>query len=216
MRKTPSVASVSAKPVIGIIGGVGAGKSTIASELAKLGCAVVNADVVGHEVIDRDDVKAELRELWGAGVFDAAGEVDRPAVAARVFAHEAELAKLNAVMHPRMRVELARRIERLAALPAVEAVVLDAAVLLEAGWDDLCTAVVFVDAGDDLRARRVSARGWDEQAWRRREKSQKTLDIKRSNADHVIDNSSSLASLRERVRSLLHTLLHTTDRFKDR
>ena len=203
-----------AKPVIGIIGGVGAGKSTVAAELAALGCAVVDADAVGHEVILRDDVKAELRELWGDGILGPDGNVSRAAVARRVFADADDLAGLNAVMHPRMRVALGRRIKRLSSDPAVKAVVLDAAVLLEAGWDDLCTVVVFVAATDAKRAARSAGRGWDRAAWRRREKSQKPLDIKRARAEHVLDNSSSLASLREQVRSLLHTVLQTTDRPK--
>ena len=210
------MAPASAKPVIGIIGGVAAGKSTVAAELAELGCAVVDADAVGHELIQHDDVKAELRELWGDRILDAAGSVDRSAVARRVFADGGALAELNAIMRPRMRVELGRRIKRLSADPAVKAVVLDAAVLLEAGWDDLCTAVVFVAADDKQRAARSAGRGWDRATWRRREKSQKPLDIKRARAEYVLDNSSSLAFLREQVRSLLHTVLQTTDRPKGR
>ena len=203
------------RPVIGLIGGVGSGKSTVAAELAELGCAVIDADAVGHEVIQRDDVKGELRRLWGDGVFDESGAVDRSAVAQRVFADPDDLLRLNAVMHPLMRAEFIRRIDEFRGEAAVKAIVLDAAVLLEAGWDDLCTTVVFVDASEDVRRVRAEARGWGESSWRRRENSQKPLDMKRSKAEYIVDNSSSLASLRESVRSLFHTLLHPTDCPKD-
>jgi len=204
------------KCVIGILGGIGSGKSTVAAELAALGCAVVDADAIGHELLGDPEIQAELRRLWGDAAFRADGQVDRPAVAAKVFGSPAELARLNEVMHPRMRHRLAGEIARLGAAAGTPAVVLDAAVLLEAGWDDLCTHLVFVDAPAGRRSDRVQAgRGWDADVWRRREKSQKPLDIKRARAEYVLDNSSSLASLREQVRSLLQTVLQSADRLKD-
>lgn len=201
------------KPVIGIVGGVGAGKSTVAAELAALGCARVDADAIGHELLRRLDVKDELRRLWGEAVFDAQGNADRQRIAQRVFADPAGLAALNAIMHGRIRQEMAERIGQLQSAPDVGAIVVDAALLLETDWHELCTVLVFVDSSDAQRSQRVrQGRGWTEAAWRERENSQKSLDMKRSKADYVIDNSSSVSCLRERVRSVYHRILQSANR----
>jgi len=202
------VTKASQKPVIGLTGGIGSGKSAAAAELAALGCAVIDADAVGHEVIDTPVVRDRLVALWGEGIIDSAGRVSRPAVGRIVFDSPQALAQLNAIMHPPMREIMAERIERALAEDECPAAVLDAAVLLEAGWDELCTIVVFVSAPQELRHQRVAdERGWDEGEIARREKSQNPLDIKASRADHVVDNSSSLSCLREQVRTLFHQLV---------
>ncbi len=204
------------KPVIGLLGGIGSGKSTVAAELVKLGCGLVDADSIGHELLEDARVKQQIRRLWGPAAFDEAGRVDRSAVAEIVFRSPDKLAALNAVMHPRMRKRMAERIESLLARPTIPAVVVDAALLLETDWHELCSTFVFVSAPDRLRARRVAeARSWDEITWRQRENSQKPLDIKASRAEHVIENSSDLPCLRERVRSAFHRILHAADRPQD-
>ena len=209
--------------MIGLLGGVGSGKSTVAAELAALGCAVIDADAVGHEVLSEPDVKAELRRLWGEGVLTASGEVDREAVAKIVFDSPDALAALDALMHPLMRerIDIASRELDGALIEAlysdtdhcpVEAVVLDAALLLETDWHELCTTLVFVSAPAAARAERVARqRHWDRAELERRENSQKPLDIKRSGADHGIDNSSSLSYLREQVRSVFHRIADATN-----
>ena len=196
------------KPVIGVTGGVGSGKSTVAAEFAALGCALIDADAVGHEVLAEADVRDRLVALWGEGILDESGQVDRRAVGERVFESPQALAELNAVMHPRMREVTAERIDRLQAEPTCPAVVLDAALLLETDWHELCTTIVFVSAPLEVRAQRVARqRGWDRRELARRENSQKALDIKAARSDHVIDNSSSLSYLREQVRSIFHRIV---------
>jgi dephospho-CoA kinase len=201
------------KPVIGIVGGVGAGKSTVAAELVRLGCELIDADAIGHELLRGPTVRREVRKRWGAGVFSADGQVSRRALAAAVFGRRRELAALNRIMHHRIRRRMERRIAQLRRDPSVPGVVLDAAVLLEAGWDDLCTHVLFVRAPAGLRARRVSAaRGWDRRTWRAREKSQISLDTKVKGCYGVVDNSSSVSHLRRQVRRVLHRIVHAVDR----
>jgi len=201
-------ASSATKPVIGIAGGVGAGKSTVAAELARLGCLVIDADALGHELLGSADVRDALRRRWGGDIFDAAGTVRRERLAEIVFGDPAALAELNRLLHPRMRQEIKARIGRGQADPACPAVVLDAAVLFEAGWDDLCTHLVFVETPDELRARRVEQqRGWDEPTWRRREKSQLPLDRKAAGCLYCVRNSSDVSHLRNEVRNLLHQIV---------
>ena len=201
------------KPVIGLLGGIGAGKSTVAAELVKLGCGLVDADAIGHELLSDAAVKAEFRRLWGPDVFDASGQVDRAAVAQIAFSSERGLSELNAVMHPRIRQRMVEQIQAMEAAPATAAIVVDAALLLETDWHELCTHFVYVSAPPELRARRVAqARGWDRDRWAARENSQKPLDIKAARAEDVLDNSSSLSCLREQVRSVLCRIVHAAGR----
>lgn len=198
--------------MIGLVGGIGAGKSAAAAEFVALGCVRIDADRIGHELLAEADVREQVRRRWGPGVFDARGQVDRKALAARVFDDPDELAALNAILHPWMRRRMAGRIAEAVADPAVAGVVLDAAVLFEAGWDDLCTRVVFVSAPDEQRFARVAAeRGWTRREWQRREKSQIPLDTKAAKCDDSFDNRTSVSRLRKQVRELFHRICQTED-----
>ena len=207
----PSMNREPDKPVIGIVGGIGAGKSTVAAEFETLGCRRIDADALGHALLDVRGVREALRERWGDRVLGADGRVDRRAVADIVFDAPDELAALNAVMHPRMRTELERGISEALGDPASRGVALDAAVLFEAGWNDLCTHILFVDAPSETRARRVAGRGWTEAEMARREKSQISLDKKRRMCDILIRNSSSPSHLHQQVREAFHRMRHTKD-----
>ena len=204
--------SVEDKPVIGVVGGIGAGKSAAAAEFAALGCAVVDADAIGHALLADRDVKTELKSRWGDRIFNADGSVDRAALAEIVFNDSSELDALNSVMHPRMRAIMERRIAAAMSDPAAKGVVIDAAVLFEAGWDDLCTHVVFVGAPEELRLRCLSGRpGWDASKMALREKFQISLDKKAEMCDYYIDNSSTVARLREQVGELIFRIHHSAD-----
>lgn len=194
--------------MIGIVGGIGAGKSTVAAELAALGCRVIDADRIGHQLLEEPAVRGRVLERWPA-VADASGAIDRPALAKIVFAADGELEALNAILHPMIRLRMQDGIGLARAEECVPAVVIDAAVLLEAGWDDLCTTLVFVGSRDDQRRHRVrESRGWDAQAWRQRENSQFSLDIKRTRCDYSVDNSSDVSCLRERIRELFRKIVN--------
>src|SRR5436190_23359086 len=88
------------KPIIGITGGIGSGKSFVARLFGELGCVVIDSDAQVRAAYERPDVKATLRQWWGAEAFDAAGNVSRPAIARRVFADPAERARLEGLVHP--------------------------------------------------------------------------------------------------------------------
>jgi dephospho-CoA kinase len=198
---------IESKPVIGIVGGIGAGKSTAAAELVALGCVLVDADAIGHELLGDPQVLDRLRRRWPDGVVGPDGQVDRKALASRVFADPAELEALNGILHPPIRRRMARRIADARKDPAARGVVVDAAVLLEAGWDNLCTHLVFISAPQEDRLRRVSAdRGWDPQTWRQREKAQFLLDKKAAKCDYTVDNCSSVSRLCEQIRQLFHQI----------
>ena len=192
----------SAKPVIGIVGGVGAGKSTAAAEMVRLGCALVDGDAIGHDLLCRPEVTGQLRRRWGDGVFLPDGAVDREGLGRIVFSDPAERRALDEILHPRIRSIMERQIAEMSRCPEVKAVVIDAAVLFEAGWDDLCTHRVFVDCPPEARARHVLVgRRWDRATWAAREKSQFSLDKKAEMCDYTFSNSSSVSHLAEQVRN---------------
>jgi len=160
--------------VIGLVGRIGAGKSTVARRFAELGATVVDADRLAHEALAEPEVADAVAARFGPGVRDASGRIDRAAVAALVFggtpAHQAALAALEAIVHPRVR----RRIEGLLAAGSATAMVLDVPLLVQAGWADLCTDLVVVDCDDSVRRGRLAARGWSaeqiaarDRAWER-------------------------------------------------
>jgi len=155
-------------PVIGLIGGVGSGKSAVAAILAARGGVVIDADRVGHELLTVPAVRDQIVARFGDKVLDrrvsavgSGSRIDRSALGEIVFADPERRRELEAIVHPRMRDRFRSEIERLTRLGDAGVIVLDAAILLEAGWDDLCDHVVFVDAPRSVRRRRVAEqRGW--------------------------------------------------------
>ena len=180
-----SCASTRAR-VVGLVGGVGCGKSTVTDAWyerrhdAAEDTLLVDGDTVGHEVRDQPAIQEQIVEAFGPEVLGPDRQIDRQALGATVFASDAKTAlqRLNAIMHPAMRAEFRHRIETTAA----PLVLFDAAILLEAGWDDLCHEVVFLDVSDAERLSRVAERGWSEEQWRLRENAQWPLDRKRAAA----------------------------------
>lgn len=190
--------------IIGLTGGIASGKSTVANELAELGAVVLNADEAAHRVINAPEVRAELVTRWGDSILLASGDVNRRAVAERVFdknaAATAERAFLENLLHPRIRAEFEAEIERLRETGAF-GVVIDAPLLLEAGWDGICDAVVFVDSPfADSRKRAEKLRNWSLAEFEARMAAQMPIEEKRNRASHVIENDGSLVELRDRVR----------------
>jgi dephospho-CoA kinase len=190
--------------IIGLIGGIGAGKSAVANEFVRRGGRLLAADPLGHEALRQPDIRGQLVQRFGADIVDASGEIDRRKLAGIVFAEEEKRQWLEALVHPYIRRRLLEAIAE-ATRDEVRLIVLDAAVLLEAGWNDMCHRIVYVDAPAEMRRQRVEqSRGWSAQDWARREAAQLPLTTKRSHADHVIDNSQSLEDLSRQIDELMH------------
>jgi len=187
---------------IGILGGVASGKSLVARQFAEMGAGMLDADRAAHHVLDDPEVRVALRQRWGQSVFCRNGQVDREKVAEIVFAPSPEgtIARqfLEGLTHPRIAQRLAADRKELEARK-YRAAVLDAPLLLEAGWDKLCNSLVFVDALRELRITRAAARGWTEQDVARREAAQMPLEAKRARADVIIDNSGTPQQTRAQV-----------------
>lgn len=187
--------------VVGLVGGIGSGKSTAARMLAELGAEVIDADRVGHEVYRPgtpgfDAVVAE----FGRGVVGDTGEIDRRQLGAIVFGDLGRLAALNRIVHPLIRGEIRRRVEALRAAGGHPAVVLEAAILLEAGWRDLVDQVWVVSAGaGDVVDRLARDRGLEPAETAARMARQMSDEERRRHADRVIENRGTLEDLRRAV-----------------
>jgi len=192
--------------VVGLVGGIGAGKSAVARAMGELGFVVIDSDREAKAALDRPEVRDELVRWWGKGVLGAEGRVDRKVVAGIVFADAAERRRLEALVHPLVKATRAELVRR-AAAEGKPGVVVDAPLLIEAGSDAECDAVVFVDAPRERRLERVRAtRGWDEAELTRREAAQLPLEAKRARADAVVLNDADPATLRRRVEALVEDL----------
>jgi dephospho-CoA kinase len=189
-------------PVIGLIGGIGAGKSRVANAFAERGAKVLDADAIGHALLEQTPAREQVIERFGARILDREAPADGPprihrrALGAIVFEQPAAMRDLESILHPRIRKTFLRAIDRAVRSRKEKAIVLDAAVLLEAGWNDLCDTVVFVDAPREQRLVRLKAqRGWSPETLSAREQAQWPLEQKRRLADHVLPNDADPAAL---------------------
>lgn len=199
------MASAQKIPVIGLVGGIGSGKSEVGGILRTVGCLVCDSDALVRNLYRTPELKSQLQAWWGPGIVDEGGQIDRLAVGAIVFKDPIERARLEAFIHPRVETERAKLFE--AAPPGTRALVIDAPLLLEAGLADACTRIWFIDAPEQLRRTRVmTSRGWTADELARREAAQWSLDRKRAAAHDVLRNDGDPASLREQVLQALGNL----------
>ncbi len=188
------------KPVFGLIGGIGAGKSAAAGCLAARGGHVIDCDKLGHVALELPEVREKLRARWGDAVFTPDGAVNRRAVAGVVFGTPQEREWLEGVVFPHIGRLADDRLRAADAAPAVRFSVLDAAVLLEAGWKDRCDKVLYIDAPRALREARLAARsGWTAADLTAREAAQWPDGVKKRHADAVVVNDGTRGQLQERI-----------------
>ncbi len=193
--------------VIGLTGGIGSGKTTISHYLGELGAVVIDADKVGHEAFKPGtEAWNDVVKTFGKDVIAENGEVDRKKLGAIVFGDPVALKTLNSIMHPRMKEMMRRRLEELRA-EGVSGVVIEAAILIEAGWTDLVDEVWVATAPEAAVLARVKAqRGVAEEQTKARISAQLSTEERVKHADAVINNSGDLAAMREQVRGFWERL----------
>lgn len=189
--------------ILGLTGGIGSGKSAAAQILAGLGAVVIDADRVGHEAYlpgtrGWQQVVAE----FGREVMASDGTIDRQRLGALVFADPSKLARLNAIVHPLIRELVAERIAGVRAAGRAPAVIIEAAVLLEAKWHTLVDEVWVVTARPEIVQQRLVARGLDPAAIAARVQAQLGDAERAAHADVIVDNSGGLDRLEDQLRTL--------------
>lgn len=185
---------------MGLSGGIGSGKSTVARRFAEHGAVIIDSDALAREVVAVGTTGlAEIVARFGGDVLDAHGALDRAALARRVFADGDARADLNAIVHPRV---AARTAELTAAAPPEAIVVHDIPLLVEAGYAADYHLVVIVDAPEEERVRRLAGRGMDEDDARARIRSQADEQQRRESADVWLDNDGPVEDLTARVDRL--------------
>ncbi|RJP76899.1 MAG: dephospho-CoA kinase [Candidatus Zixiibacteriota bacterium] len=183
---------------IGLTGGIGSGASEAARRLEQMGIPVISADAVGHDVLLDPLVKRELAAALGNDLFDAAGEVDRAKLGARVFADPEARRILNRLVHPLLLDEVAARAREEEARSGI--VVVDAALIYEWGFQGFFQKVIVVDAPMEQRIHRTMARDQlTREQVEQRLAAQWPLEKKAARADVVITNDGTLEELQRKV-----------------
>lgn len=190
--------------IIGITGGIASGKSRVARLFEALGAFRVDADQIGHAVLNDPEVVSAITERWGVAILDEDKKLDRSKIAEKVFDNSAasanDLTFLESITHPRIKEKIDNLL--LDCHKTGKHVVLDAALLHEAGWDNNCDHIIFVDTCLTARLARARQRGWSNEELERREDAQLPIDEKRMRADFVIDNSGSLEDTHAQVQQI--------------
>jgi len=215
------VGATGKKPIIGILGGIGSGKSTVAAEFAKLGCKVIDADTIAHELLDEPSVKEKVVVLFGRSILNPEGKIDRGKLAEVVFADvrsqkseirsqksESALCLLSSVLHPLVLQRARELIKQYDCQNQVKAIVLDMPLLVEVGWDKRCDKLIFVDCEQKLRLDRAKKLGFDKNQVKIRENFQISLDNKANLADNTIENNSDFSVLAKQVVNIFSYIMY--------
>ena len=189
--------------VIGLTGSIGTGKSEAARQLEILGASIISADQVGHEAYTPNtEAWEQVVDAFGDDILQDDKDIDRRKLGAIVFSDPSQLEKLNAIMHPRMARMVSDKIEVLRG-QGVKVVVVEAALLFEAGWDALVEEVWVTDTSEDIVVGRLKERnGLSEEEAKKRINSQMDRAERIERSDFVIDNSSDMAGLEIAIKEL--------------
>jgi len=192
--------------VIGLAGGIACGKSLVAACFEDLGCVIIDADKVGHEVLCLPSIVGQIAQKWGDRVV-VDGKVNRHELAKIVFPSDTDspteaLKYLEQLTHPEIGKLVQQRLEQFRASGDFPAVVLDAPVMFKANWDRFCDQIVFIDADLETRKRRAKERGWSETELERRESYQMPLEQKRKRSTDLVTNSGSVDELKQQIIQL--------------
>ncbi len=192
--------------IIGLVGGIGSGKSFVASCFAKLGCPVSDSDSQVRDLLAQPHIASQLAQWWGTGVLLPNGGANRKAIADIVFTDAVQRIRLEQFIHPKLK-SMREALIASAHASAKPAVVIDAPLLLEAGLAPECDALIFVDASLSQRQARVASRGWNAQELLRREAAQMPLQEKRARCGYIVISDESAAVTQQQVAQIYYELL---------
>jgi len=191
------------------LGGMCSGKSMVAAEFGKLGCAVIDADEIAHELLGERDVREKVVAAFGEGILDEAGEISRDRLADAVFSDAEKLMRLVVLLHPPVLERVEGLIEGYKSDSRVRGIVLDMPLLLEIGWEKRCDRLIFVDCDEEKRRERARKMGLSgKNQLKVRENFQISLDKKRLVADNTLDNNSGFSELSKQVAEIFSNIVN--------
>lgn len=194
--------------LVGLTGGLGSGKSLVSGEMKRLGAEVLDADLVAREIVEPGSpALEEIKREFGPGVLTGDGALDRKALGEMVFSDPERLKALNRITHPKIIKLIDRRAEKIAKEKPGTVIVVDAALLIEAGHHRRMDKVIVVYADEDSRVERLMKRdGFTAEEALRRMNSQMPLEEKLPFADIVIDNTGPRENTLEKTREVYREL----------
>lgn len=173
-----------------------------------MGCKSIDADKIAHEQLENKAVKSNVVSVFGEGILDSVGKIDRRKLASAAFAEHSKLLLLNSIVHPPVLQRTQQLIQIYDSQPDVKAIVLDMPLLLEVGWAKRCDVIIFVRSRRPLRAARAKKMGLlDENEFKIRENSQISLDRKAAIADNIINNNSCFSVLVKQVTEIFSCIM---------
>ncbi|MDD5064114.1 MAG: dephospho-CoA kinase [Phycisphaerae bacterium] len=192
------------KPIIGILGGLGSGKTAVATEFARLGCAVIDADKLAHNLLNKQDLRKRIVARFGREILDSKGKISRRKLAKLAFADTGKIAALNKLIHPLVLKQVTALIKKANGQNKVKAIVLDMPLLMEVGWAKRCDKLVFVKCSRKIRVKRAKMELGELKC---REKFQISLYKKKTIADNTIDNNSGFSALAGQVTDIFSSIM---------
>lgn len=192
------------KKIIGLTGGFGTGKSTVAHLFEELGAYVIDADQLAHEALLKgSDVFLQVVKLFGPSILSASGEIDRQKLAETIFKDPKQRKKLEALIHP----YVFRRMEEQISQAEEHVVILEVPLLFETGLDQRCDQVIVVDASDAAASERLKERGFSDQQRQARQAVQMLMDKKKKQAHFLINNNGSLKATKQQVAEVWRQII---------
>ena len=190
------------------MGGIGSGKSTVASELAKMGCKVIDADKIVHKLLEKPEVREKLLSAFGVDILDSEGKISREKLADVVFCDKTRLKRINSILHPLVLERTEELIRLYEDAAEVKAIVLDMPLLVEVGWEKRCDKLIFVDCKEKIRLKRAEKNAlFKENQLKNREIFQIPLDNKANIADNTVDNNSDLSALVRQIIGIFYNIM---------
>ena len=196
---------------IGLTGGIASGKSAVAGMLREFGFRVIDADALGHTLIEPGQpAYEEIAREFGESVKRADGRIDRGKLGAVVFAEPRRLERLNAIVHPRVEAEILRQFQEWEKNGVLDAAFVEAALLVEAGYQKNLDGLIVAWCKPEQQVERLRARGLSEQEARRRIAAQMPVEEKLRYATEKIDCSGTMEETRKQVKELAEKLRQAT------
>jgi len=197
------------KKIIGILGGIGSGKSSVSAEFARLGCGVIDADAIASDLLEQQNIQSELINAFGEKISSETGEIDRNKLGEEVFKSEKNVKLANSIFHPPILRQAEKLIDKYSQAKEIKAIVLDMPLLMEVGWQNKCDKLIFVDSTEENREIRAANKDpKNKKNLKNREKFQNSLDKKKQIAHYIINNNSNFSALADQVERIFSIIIN--------